>query len=359
MAAQFAEALRMLPDARIQAVGSRSETKAAAFASSFGALTSYGGYTRVVADPAVDVVYIATPHTLHRDHALLALSAGKPVLCEKPFTTNAAEAREVVALARERRLFCMDGLWTRFVPLMARAVERVTSGEIGEPRTLVADFGIRVTDPRSRALDPALAGGALLDLGVYLVSLAHQVLGPPEMVSGQALLGETGVDEHAAVVLRHREGRISLLHTTLRARTPTEALVVGTEGQMRIHSPFIRPHRVTVTRHPKAGSAPTATADGRGSRMGRVKGLRSFRWLYLRVQPLVWRLRERPAETFDPDRGNGYQHEARAVMDCLRAGLTECAVMPLDETVAILETMDTLRGQWGLVYPHEGRESGE
>ena len=180
VAGRFAQALRELDDARLLAAGSRRLATAEAFARHHGVERAYGSYAQLAADPDLDIVYVASPHALHREHSLLCLEAGRAVLCEKPFALNATEAREVIASARSRGLFCMEAMWTRFLPAMRRLTELVDAGAIGELRMVTAQLGFpSEPDPSSRLFDPALGGGALLDLGVYPLALASQLLGRP------------------------------------------------------------------------------------------------------------------------------------------------------------------------------------
>ena len=261
----------------------------------------------------MDVVYIATPHPFHAENIELCLNAGKAVLCEKPFTLNAAEAERVVELARERGLFLMEGMWTRFFPAMERLRELLSDGAIGEPRMLAVDFGFRAPfDPASRLFDPGLGGGAMLDVGVYCVSFASMVLGRAERATGHAHLGETGVDERFSVALEHAGGGLSSIIAGTRAATPQEATVIGTEGHIRVRSPWWMPGALTVSR------------PGEDDEIIRL-----------------------------PFEGNGFGYEAAEVMRCLRAGEGESGVMPLDETISVLATMDGLRDAWGLRYPSE------
>ncbi len=313
IARQFVEGLGELPEAEVLAVGSRSEASAEKFAEDRDIPRRYGTYEDLAADPDVDVVYVATPHPFHAENAELCLEAGKAVLCEKPFTVNAAEAERVVSLARERELFLMEGMWTRFFPLMERVRGMTSNGEIGELRMLTADFGVRFDlDPASRLFALELGGGALLDVGVYCVSLASMILGPPVRAAGLSHLGETGVDEQAAVVLEHEAGRLSNLTMGIRTATPQEATVLGTEGYLKIHTPWWRPTTMTL------------------SRPGRED------------------------ETIEaPVTGNGFNYEAAEVMRCLHEGRTESDVMPLDETISVMRAMDDLRAAWDLRYPSE------
>jgi predicted dehydrogenase len=316
IAARFADALSGLPDAETLAVGSRSMGSADAFAEAHGFTRTYGSYAELAADPDVDAVYVATPHPFHAENVELCLEAGKAVLCEKPFAVNAGEARRVVGLARERDLFLMEGMWTRFFPVMGRLRRLLADGTIGEPRMLTVDFGFRAPlDPASRLFDPRLGGGAMLDVGVYCVSFASMVLGPPTRATGFAHIGETGVDEQLSVALEHKNGRLSAITAGTRTATPQEATVMGTEGRVRVHSPWWMPERMTVSR-----------TDGED---------------------------EVVREPIGP---NGFAYEAAEVMRCLREGKKESGVMPLDETISVLETMDGLRAAWGLRYP--GEEAG-
>ena len=308
----FATGLQSVPDAKLHAVGSRTQEKAEAFADKFHAPKRYGSYEALAADPDVHVIYIATPHPQHKEAALLCLNHGKAVLCEKPFTVNAKEAAEVIDLARAKDLFVMEAMWSRFFPAMARVRALLAEGVIGEARMLQADFGFRAgIDPNSRLFNPALAGGGLLDVGVYTLSLASMLFGTPTEVSGLAQIGETGVDEQAALTLKYANGQLASLTTGVRINTPHEAVILGTDGSLKIHAPWWKAHTLTVS------------ANGKS---------------------------EEVSVPFD---GQGMNYEAKEVGDCLRAGKTESAIMPLDETLSIMKTADTLRAQWGLKYPME------
>ncbi|HMO58929.1 MAG TPA: Gfo/Idh/MocA family oxidoreductase [Roseiflexaceae bacterium] len=312
IAGVFATGLAALPDAHLLAVGSRSAESAAAFADRFGIPRRYASYEELAADPDIDAVYIATPHSSHAAEAIRFIRAGKAVLCEKPFTINAGEAELVVAEARSRGIFLMEAMWTRFLPALVRVREIIASGAIGDLRMLYADFGFRTNvNPQSRLFDPALGGGGLLDVGVYCISLASMLFGTPTELKSLANLGETGVDEQAAILLGHSGGRMALLSTATRTSTPHEATIMGTEGMIRIPSQWWAANRLTVT----------------------IGG--------------------NTEEISMPFEGNGYNYEAAEVANCLRAGKTESTLMPLDETLAIMRTMDTLRSQWGLRYPME------
>ncbi|MDB6110845.1 MAG: oxidoreductase domain protein [Pedosphaera sp.] len=312
IARKFAEGLTSLLDAEIVAIGSRSQANADEFARQFNVFHRHASYEAVVTNPDVDAVYIATPHSLHAENTLMALAAGKPVLCEKPFTINARQAESVVQAARSTGILLMEAMWTRFLPPIVRLRGMLAEGIIGEVRALEADFGFRKESREGRLYDPALGGGALLDIGVYPISLASMIFGPPSQVAGVADLGATGVDEQAAIVLGHPQGQLALLHASIRTHTFNEASVIGTLGRIKLHRSWWK------------GSDMTLSLDGGGE------------------------------EFLDfPFTGNGFQFEAAEFMECLREGRSESKIMPLHETLAIMKTLDTLRAQWGLKYPME------
>ncbi|WP_306391544.1 Gfo/Idh/MocA family protein [Telluria beijingensis] len=311
IARDFANGLRATPDAVLAAVGSRSADGAASFAHAFEAPLAFGSYEELVACPEIDIVYIATPHPMHAANAILALRAGKAVLCEKPFAMNRREAGEMVALARAKKLFLMEAMWTRFMPALAEVQRVIASGEIGAVTQLHADFGFSATpDPAHRVNDPTLGGGALLDLGIYPLSIACALLGRVETVQAQAIMGETGVDLTTAFTMRHAGGTLSVCSCSLRARAPSELVVSGTRGSVRMHRMFHMAERITVD-----------LLDG-------------------------------PSRTIDtPWLGNGYAHEAIEAGRCLREGLLESPAMTHDDTLAIMGLLDTIRRQIGLRYP--------
>jgi predicted dehydrogenase len=313
IARKFAIGLQSVPDARLVAVASKTAGRAAAFAAEFNAPHVYDTYEAMVADPEVDVVYVATPHPLHHEAAMLCMKAKKAVLCEKPFTLNERDSQELVDCARRENVFLMEAMWTRFLPHMVKVREWLAQGVIGEPRMVMADFGFRTDwNPEGRALNPQLGGGALLDVGIYPLSLASMVFGgAPLKVTGQCHLGETGVDEQSAMVLSYQRGALAVLTCAVRTHTPHEARILGTEGSIFMPGFW---HLTDVT----------LTLPGKGS------------------------------ETLTPVKeGNGYNYEAVEVGRCLRAGLKESPVMPLSETLSTMRTMDEMRRQWGLVYPQE------
>lgn len=299
---------------RVTSVGSRSLDSARAFADEFGILRAHGSYEDLCADPGVDVVYVATPHAFHAAHATAALRHGKHVLVEKAFTLDAGQARQVVELARSRDLLVMEAMWTRFLPHMAFVRDVVASGRIGAVRWLHADHAQRLSaDPQHRLNDPALGGGALLDLGVYPVSFAHDLLGAPTEVLARGTLRETGVDASVATILRHADGAVSTSYSASDARGANTAVVVGTEGRIEIAPVWFTPTAVRVH-----------DADG-----------------FL-------------VEEFDsPVSGRGMQYQAAEVERLIDAGRTASALMTPEDSVAVMATLDQVRALIGVRYPGE------
>jgi dihydrodiol dehydrogenase / D-xylose 1-dehydrogenase (NADP) len=312
IAHQFAKALAGVPGAVLYAVGSRDIDRARAFAAEYKAEAVYGSYEELVRDGNVDAVYIATPHVMHCDNAVLCLERGIPVLCEKPISINARFERRMAQAARSNSAFLMEAMWSRFLPAARHARSLIESGAIGEPRMLSADFSFSAPpDPASRLFDPALAGGGLLDVGCYVMALSSMVFGPhPVETAAFAHIGSTGVDEHAALLLKYPGGGISSLTCGVHAVGSGDAHIMGTEGHITL-SPFWKAESVRVVKGQDVEDIPF---------------------------PFIV---------------NGFEYEIMEVMDCVRKGLIESPLMPLDESVAIMETMDDIRRSWGLEYPTE------
>lgn len=307
----FATALMETPGATLAAVGSRSMDSARAFAAQFGSPACYGSYEALAAAPDIDIIYIGTPHPMHAANAMLALHGGKAVLCEKPFTMNLREAREVVALAREKKLFLMEAMWTRFMPALAEVRRIIASGEIGTVQQVHADFGFAATcDPAHRVNRRELGGGALLDLGIYPLSIACALLGPVSAVQAQAVLSDGAIDLTTGFSMKHDSGAMSICSCSLRARTPCELTVSGSLGHVRMEAMFHLAKSVTVK-----------LADGSARTIA------------------------------TPFLGNGYVHEALEAGRCLRVGLLESPHMLLEDTLAQMALMDTIRAQIGVHYP--------
>jgi predicted dehydrogenase len=299
--------------ARAVAVASRSLDRARDFASRHGIERAHGSYAEILADPDVDVLYVATPHPQHHAIALAALQAGKALLIEKAFTATVAGAREVVELSRETGVFVMEAMWTRFQPAVVRLRELIADGAIGEVRSVQADLGVqRDFDPTDRLFAIDLGGGALLDLGVYVVSFAQMLLGDPDTVTATGSVFETGVDAEASLLLGYADGRSATLMTSLRNALPGQARVFGTAGWIDVLPRFHHPQTIVLHR---AGAE--------------------------------------PEEITLPQLGGGYSHELIEVTQCLRAGRTESAVMPLADTLAVQEVLEQAAGQLGVTFAED------
>jgi predicted dehydrogenase len=315
IARAFALGLRHAPGAVLAAVASRTLENAQTFARELDIEHAYGSYEELAAASDVDIIYIATPHPMHAPNALLALGGGKAVLCEKPFAINRREAGEVVALARAKNLFLMEAMWTRFMPALAEVKRIMASGEIGTVTQVHADFGFSATlDPEHRVNKRELGGGALLDLGIYPLSIACALLGKVESVHAQAIMSsddkDTWVDNTTAFVMKHLGGTLSVCSCSIRARSASELVVSGTEGSIRMHRMFHHTERITVDL--QDGSSRTIPT---------------------------------------PYLGNGYTHEAIEAGRCLREGLIEHPLMTHEETLSLMAVLDRIRAQIGLRYP--------
>jgi predicted dehydrogenase len=296
------------------AVGSRSLERAAEFATRHGVARQHGSYEALAQDPEIDVIYIASPHSEHFANARLALQGGKHILVEKPFMINAAQAREIADLARERGLFAMEAMWTRFLPHMLRIRELLSEGALGEIVAVEASHNQNLPAERHPRLhDLKLGGGALLDLGVYPVAFSFDILGAPETILATGRLGATGADETVAMALGYESGAVAALHTTMVAKAATSASITGTLGSIEIAPAFY-----------------TQT------------DFKRFDGDYQLVEHFTERVP-----------GRGMQQQAIELERCVALGLTESPLMTLSESVAIAETMDTIRGQLGLRYPGE------
>jgi predicted dehydrogenase len=299
----FATDLRLTDSGVLSAVGSRSPGSADRFANEFGIAARHPSYESLVADPSVDVVYVATPHPMHRDNAILALRAGKPVLVEKPFAMNAVEAAEIVEVARQQGLFAMEAMWTRFLPHIAVVRDWLALRALGEIVTVTADHGQWFAeDAGSRLFAPELGGGALLDLGIYPVSFASMILGTPNRVAAVIDPAFTGVDAQTSMVFGYESGAQAVLGCTLRAKSPTRASIVGTDARIEIDGDFYAPAAVTLV--PRQGE---------------------------------------PTRIPSTHEGRGLRHQADEVARRLAAGELESPFMPLDESISIMQTMDTVR----------------
>ena len=306
IAKSFVTDLRLTDSGVAVAVGSRSLESADRFADEFGIAGRHGGYEELAADPDVDVIYVATPHPMHYDNAILALLAGKHVLVEKPFTMNAAQAREIAGVAREHGLFAMEAMWTRFLPHVAVIRDWLARGVLGDIVTVTADHGQWFAeDADFRLFAPDLGGGALLDLGIYPVSFASMILGAPRRIMTMSDPAFTGVDAQTSMLFGYDSGAQAVLTCTLRAKSPTRAAIVGTDARIEVEGNFYAPAAVTLI--PRNGADPT-----------RVESVHERR---------------------------GLRHQADEVARRLAAGDVESPLMPLDETISIMETMDAVLAQ--------------
>jgi predicted dehydrogenase len=298
----FARDLAFIESGVAVAVGSRSIESAHAFADEFDIAGRYDSYEDVVADPEVEAIYVATPHPMHFDNTMLALEMGKPVLVEKAFTVSTDQASRLVEVATNKKVFMMEAMWTRFLPHVIAIRELIADGSIGDIVSFEADNGKRFPyDPSSRFFDPALGGGAMLDLGVYPISFASMLLGPPTKVAAIVESAPTGVDMGESMVFGYANGAQALLHATMAARTSTRASISGTKARIEIEGDFYSP-----------GAFSLITPDG-------------------------------AAQRFEfATQGRGLHYEAAEVARCVRSGLLESPLMPLHETVEIMRTMENV-----------------
>ena len=315
IAKRFAAALNNIPDqAELLAVGSRTQATAEAFGAAYQIPRRYAGYEQVMADPDVDIVYVGTPTVYHQRDVTQCLEAGKHVLCEKAFTINAREAEAICRLAEAKQLFLMEAMWTRFFPIHVRIRELLAEQALGEVHGIVINFMATAPfDPKNRFFDVNLGAGVLLDTGSYGVSWAYSLLGQPQQVTGLAHFGETGADYRSACIMQYAAGPLVTITCCQTSVDVKEAVIFGSQGKIEVHDPWYKPTAMTLHR---TGQAPQ-----------RIE------------MPL--------------GRYNGYEYEASAVMACIAAGQTECALMPHAQSIAIMQTLDGLRQQWGFKYPFE------
>lgn len=298
-------------EVELYAVAAREEDRARDFARQYGMPCAFGSYEAMLQDPAVDFVYIATPHSHHYRHIRLCVDHGKPVLCEKAFTVNARQADDVLRRARARGVLVTEAIWTRYQPMRRMLDEVLQSGVIGRPQLLTANLGYAMTQNR-RIVDPALAGGALLDVGVYALNFAEMVFGRADGVQGLCTKHETGVDLTDSITLTWADGRAAHLTAAANAVTDRYGAVYGTDGYLLVEN-INNPQKITVF-------------DGHN----------------------------RPVrEIACPPQLTGYEYELLETVRCLEQGLVECPSMPHAETVHMMEVMDHLRAQMGIVYPCE------
>ena len=343
IAGEFAKGLKQVRQAQLLGVASRTAANAGAFGKIFQVPRAYDSCQQLVRDPDIDVIYIATPNHTHKELCLMCLDAGKPVLCEKPFALNAEEATEVIELARRQKLFCMEAMWMRFMPLMQEVKKAIARGVIGEVKMLQADLGYVVPDNKySSPLE--LGGGVLLDRGIYGLSLAYYLLGTPSAIQTQANLNSQ-VDEQSSILLNYAAGKLAVLSQSLRTQTPNRAVISGTKGRITIDELFIMPEKISIEQFSPAANAfpsPLVPLSSKQKLAAAIKGNSLVRRMYISLSGLL----ESPKVTIMPLEGNGYNYEAGEVVKCLQNQQLESEIMPLDETLKIMEAIDYIRSQW-------------
>jgi predicted dehydrogenase len=312
IARAFAKDLTLLEGHTIGAVGSRSIDNAHSFAKDFGG-TAYASYEELVKDPTIDAIYVATPHPAHHDNVILALDAGKPVLCEKPFAVNAGEAQAMVDAAAKNKVALMEAMWARFLPHYSKVREIVASGVLGPILSIHADHGQRLADQNiPRLVEPHLAGGALLDLGIYPISFAHMILGNPASITSSAIMTNKGVDAQTSMIFTYQSGAQSVLTTTMIEQTPCRAVVAGLHGWLEIDRTFYNPASMrvvlndgTVTQYPNTYT------------------------------------------------GHGLREQAESFKQLVQSGKVQSEILSWQDTIDIMKTIDAVREQIGLKYPFE------
>jgi len=313
IAHSLAQGIGFVDDAVLVAVGSRSQSSADKFGGAYGIPNRHSSYEALAADPDVDVIYVATPHGFHYEHAMLCIEAGKHVLCEKAFAMNAKEVQAMIDAARNHNVFLMEAMWMWFNPGVNKAKELIAAGEIGTPNFLTADFGFNTPyNPTSRLFDPVLGGGALLDIGIYPLALALFLFGKPDNMTSFATLAPTGVDAQCAISFQYDDGKLANLSASFQADMPCEAVISGTEGHLTLKRRFWETEQLSLSFHTK--------------------------------QDYVLDI---------PVQGNGYNYEVEEVQRCIRAGKLESDVMPLQTSLEMMQLMDELRLSWGVRYPKD------
>jgi dihydrodiol dehydrogenase / D-xylose 1-dehydrogenase (NADP) len=315
IANRFAASLNNIPErAELLAIGSRSKEKGDAFADKYDIPRRYVGYESVVNDPDVDIVYVGTPGVFHKQDVIMCLKAGKHVLCEKSMTMNAEETREIIALAREKNLFLMEAMWTRFFPLHVMIRSLLKDKTIGDVNALVINFtALPPFDLNNRFFNLDLGASVLYDTGSYGISWAYSLLGKPQDVVGLAHFGETGADYQMATIMKYPGGQLVSILSSQISYDYKDATIIGTQGRIEIHDPWYKPEKMTIYRQGKEPEQITIPLNG-----------------YI-----------------------GYEYEAMAVMDCIINGKIESEIMPLDESLEIARTLEQLRKSWNFKFPFE------
>jgi len=314
IAEKFADDLvAHVPDAVVYAVTSRDFMKAHIFGQKYQATKIFNSYQDLVDCPEVDVIYIASPHALHYEHTLLCLEAGKAVLCEKAFAINTTMVKEMIAKSKEKNLFLMEAIWTRFHPAIVQTLEIIKSGQIGDIVHIVADFGFKaVYDENARLFNPALTGGALYDIGIYPLFISKLILGNPKQIKAVSTFAPTGVDMNTSLSLSYENGATASLFSTLNAQTDSTCTIYGSKGKIFLHGRFHETKGLTLE-------------------------IEEQEPLFLETERL----------------GHGYSYEAQEVQHCLKLGKIESDKLPLQFSLELMELLCEIRQQIGLVYPQE------
>ena len=311
----MAETIKRMKNVKLYAVASRTKVKADAFANQYGCKKAYGSYEELVADKKVDLIYIATPHSEHYENARLCILNGKPVLCEKAFTANAAQAEELIALAREKEVLIAEAMWTRYMPMLTTIQEVLGSGIIGELKTLTANLGY-VIDTVPRLQEPSLAGGALLDVGVYTINFASMIFGNNiESIESTCTYTQSGVDEQNSITIKYGDGKVAVLNSSMVSLSDRRGVIYGTKG--------------------------FAVVDN----INNFEAITVYDTKYKQIDSY-----KRPKQI------TGYEYEVEACLKALDARELECIQMPHSETIRMMKIMDAIREQWGIVYPFEKDE---
>ena len=314
IARKFASDLKLVEAAELIAIGSRTKQSAEEFNQDFPVKYLHDSYEALAQNPEVDVVYIATPHNLHYENTLLCLRHNKAVLCEKPFAMNLRQSKEMIDFAKEKKLFLMEALWTKFHPHYIKTMEMIGQGQLGEIKAVLVNFGFKPMPPiPARLFDPALGGGTVMDIGIYNVFMAMSVLGKPDHIDAVMTPAATGVDEQCAITFRYNNGGLAQLFSTFSSNLATEAEICGIAGRIRLTSRFYEPSST--------------------------------------LEYYKDRVDSREVIPVHKEQGFGYQYEARHVNDCLRRGLTESPVITFTDTLLLMETLDKIRAIAGIHYP--------
>ncbi|MHA2098769.1 MAG: Gfo/Idh/MocA family protein [Candidatus Kariarchaeaceae archaeon] len=349
IAYDVSKAIKLIPDNYLVAAASRDKETLKAFSEINNINKIYDHYDDLIKDSEVNIIYIAIPNSLHADVIEMCFMYGKHVLCEKPLTLNANQAKKIKRLGQSSERFCMEAMWTRFIPSFQKVCSLIKEGSIGDIKMIRGSFGQIIN--QKRCLDLSLGGGVLLDLGSYLISLTYALLGNPDDIVGNLTIGNSGVDEQASISLKYRNGAIASLNCSYQTKLDNEYTIFGESGRITICSPFYRSSKLRIIR-----SADT------GRKMKHLQSTEARKWYsntaalkILKKLAKVSRkvIRYNSNKLTIPFEGNGYNHEILEVNNCLKSQQIESKVMPLDDSIAVLQIMDEVRKKWNLIYPSE------